>query len=132
MTPEPCSRCEAPTVAFTVPAELREHVDDVMAASICTDCLLLEPQDEPEATASPEDAEFGTLPFPDGEGGVATAIAVGLLESLALNRPAIEACLEYAEGQGADVFLALDRLAEADVNPSFDPARRKAQLENLL
>ena len=132
MTAVPCSRCEAPTVAFAVPTSLREHVDGATTASICTDCLLLEPLDDTDAAAPPDDADFGPLPFPDGEGGAASALAVGLLDSLALNRPAIEACLEYAERNGADVFLALDRLAAADVNPTFDPARRKAQLENLL
>ena len=132
MTPVPCPRCEAPTVAFAVPASLREHVDGASAASICTDCLLLEPLDDTDGSGALEPVEFDPLPFPDGEGGAAAALAVGLLDSLALNRPAIEACIEYAERDGVDVFLALDRLAEADVNPPFDPARRKAQLENLL
>ncbi|UWG49371.1 Uncharacterized protein AArcCO_0039 [Halalkaliarchaeum sp. AArc-CO] len=132
MTAVPCSRCEAPTVAFAVPTSLREHVDGATTASICTDCLLLESLDDTVEPAVPEHADFDPLPFPDGEAGAATALAVGLLDSLALNRPAIAASLEYAERNGADVFLALDRLAESDVNPSFDPAKRKAQLENLL
>ena len=132
MSPVSCPRCEAPTVAFAVPVALREYVDGASAASICIDCLLLEPLDDTVEPVVPEHAEFDPLPFSDGEGGAATALAVGLLDSLALNRSAIEACLEHAEREGADVFLALDRLAESDVNPSFDPAKRKAQLENLL
>lgn len=122
---------------------------------ICTDCLLLTPLPSPvgdsntdagstgltesgagtgdlDPTEAIHTVEFDPLPFPSGEGGVAVAIAVGLLDSLTLNRPAIEACVEHAEANGADVFLTLDRLADTDVNPTFDPSRRRAQLENLL
>lgn len=134
-SPVPCSRCESPARPFSVPAPLREHAPDgAPEASICVTCLALDTLSRDVDGPPVADAEFEPLPFPDGEGGVAVALAVGMLESLALNRPAIEACIDHAERNGADVFLVLDRLAapDADVDPSFDPARRKAQLENLL
>ncbi|MEF8780154.1 MAG: DUF6276 family protein [Haloferacaceae archaeon] len=134
MSPVPvsCPRCDSRSVVFPVPDSLREHAPDgESAASICPDCLTLAPVEGTDAEV-PDAAEFDRLPFPSGEGGAAVALAVGNLESLALNRPSIEACVEHAERSGADVFLALDRLADATVNPAFDPARRRAQLENLL
>lgn len=124
-----CPECGAPTVAFAVPADLREHAPGE-AAAICTRCLRVRPAD-----AGPADPEFRPLAefFPDGEAGVALALALGLLGSLALNRDAVESLLGRAERAGADPFLTLDRLAAAGrVDPHFDLPRRRDQLEQLL
>jgi len=63
----------------------------------------------------------------------ALALALGLLDSLALRRDAIDDCCSYAERAGADVLLTLDRLAGADgLDPHFDIERRRHQLAELL
>jgi len=87
----------------------------------------VDPDDAPLAGAAPPDA------IPPGEAGAALLLAVGYLDSVALNRPAIQALVEHAEAAGADVFLALDRLAaEGSVDAHADLARRGRQLESML
>lgn len=123
-----CDECGGPAVAYEVPESLREHVDREYAAT-CTRCLTL------------SDAEFGGEPdfsnvsdeFPEGEAGAAMALALGLLDSLALNRAAIEGLLEAVERGGADPLLVLDRLSsQGNVRLHFDASRRRHQLEQLL
>lgn len=123
-----CPDCGAPTVAFAVPEDLREHVDGEPGMAICTGCLDLRPA-EPAA-----DPAFSAIDesFPTGEAAVPMALALGLLDSLALNRSAIETLLERAETAGADPFLVMDRLAERDVRPDYGLQRRRHQLEQLL
>ena len=61
------------------------------------------------------------------------AVAVGLLDSLALHRPALEELLGAAERAGVDPLLVLDRLhAQGGVQPGFDLDRRRHQLQQLL
>jgi hypothetical protein len=56
-----------------------------------------------------------------------------LLDSLALNRAAIESLVAFLEAEGVDLFLTLDRLLESpDVEPYVDLARRRDQLAQLL
>lgn len=129
-----CPDCGAPVVAFTVPESLREYApaDD---AVLCTRCLRTAPatDDQPEP-AAPDDADFAAVDetFPSGRAGVAFALAVGKLGSLALERSAIEALCETAEREGADVWLALDRLSRVErLEPHFDIARRTEQLSSF-
>ncbi|SDZ96401.1 hypothetical protein SAMN04488065_1453 [Haloplanus vescus] len=127
----PCSACGARSIAFTVPADLRAHAPgEGAAATICSRCLRTQPADEGAA-----DPEFDAIlpAFPSGEAGAALALALGLLDSLALRRDGIDDCCSYAERAGADVLLTLDRLVDAeDVEPHVDLSRRRHQLAELL
>ena len=125
-----CPDCGGETVAFAVSDSLREHAPDGSAhAALCSVCLRVHPEDGSAAS------DFSAVidGFPDGEGGVALALLLGKLDSLALNRAEIEALVERAERAGVDVLLALDRLAVAGtVEPHFDIDRRRPQLEQIL
>ncbi|WP_435067393.1 DUF6276 family protein [Haloplanus sp. C73] len=124
-----CSACGGRTVAFAVPAELRPHAPGEFA-TICTHCLRTGASDEAPADPSFDDIHPA---FPSGEAGGALAVALGLLDSLALRRTAIDDCCSYAERAGADVLLTLDRLVEADdVEPHVDLSRRRHQLAEML
>lgn len=123
-----CPDCGASSVAFAVPDDLREHVDGEPGMAICTRCLNLQPA---EPVENPAFSEIDKS-FPAGEAAVPMALALGLLDSLALNRSAIETLLERAETAGADPFLVMDRLAEGDVRPNYGLERRRHQLEQLL
>ncbi|WP_430504315.1 DUF6276 family protein [Haloparvum sp. PAK95] len=133
-----CPDCGGDVVAFAVPPAIREHAPADEAA-ICVDCLAVHPVTDldvsTEETADatiPADADFSALDpaCPGGRAGVAFALALGKLDSLALNREAITELLEYAETAGADVFLALDRLEAPAADVDLD--RRAAQLRELL
>lgn len=133
-----CS-CDVSPVVFAIPGDLRTYApggDEI--AAICPRCLALAPAPvdgepgEPDPAREPDFARVSDA-FPDGEGGVALALALGLLESLATNRRGIEACLERAERAGADPLLTIDRLlADPSVDPAIDLERRRPQLESLL
>ncbi|MFB6219869.1 MAG: DUF6276 family protein [Halolamina sp.] len=122
-----CPECGAPAVAFTVPESLREHAP-ADRTGICSRCL------ETFPVSDAADADFSAVheSFPSGRAGVAFALALGKLGSLALERAAIEELCETAEREGADVRLALDRLSRADnLEPHFDIARRTEQLASF-
>ena len=128
-----CPACGARVVAFAVPPELREHApaDD---AAICSRCLEIVAASGIDDVSPPEDADFTAIheSFPGGRGGVAFALALGKLDSLALNRAAIEELCEAAERAGTDVPLALERLAGAEeLEPPFDIGRRSQQLASF-
>ncbi|WP_313691492.1 DUF6276 family protein [Halorarum halobium] len=135
-----CPDCEVPPVAFAVPETLREHAPEgASTAAICPRCLRVSPVDAEEAAAdagviSDETPDFGRIDdsFPGGEGGVAFALLLGKLPSLALEKDAIATLREHAEAAGVDVALTLDRLIGADPNPQFDLERRTSQLDSLL
>ena len=127
-----CPECDAGTVVFEVPADLRKFAPDEAAiAAICTACLSVASAPDAEP-----DADFSRVidAFPEGEAGAAMALAVGLLvESLALNREAVAALLERVQEGGADPWLVLERLAAApgvDADADLDRVRR--QLDQLL
>jgi hypothetical protein len=127
-----CPKCGTAMVAFDVPAEYRTHLPTSAAhAALCPACLAFEPAD-----AAPPDPRYDRLSdaFPThAEGAVPLAIAVGLLDSLALHRDDIEALLGAAERAGVDPLLVLDRLAaQGAVQPRFDLDRRRHQLQQLL
>jgi len=127
-----CPACDAPVVAFTVPDELREYAP-ADAAAICTRCLRTTSADA--AGVTPDSApDFSAISdaFPSGRAGVAFALLLGKLDSLALERAAIETLCEAAERAGADVRLALDRLAQEErLEPHFDLPRRTQQLASF-
>lgn len=127
-----CPACDASVVAFAVPDALREYAP-ADAAAICTHCLRTTSADAAGVTPD-ADPDFSTISdaFPSGRAGVAFALVLGKLDSLALERAAIETLCEAAERAGADVRLALDRLAgEDDLDPHFDLSRRTQQLESF-
>ncbi len=120
-------------VAFTVPAALRKHAPATESA-ICSSCLRTVAASEAGVDDVPENADFSAIheSFPTGRGGVAFALALGKLDSLALERAAIEELCEAAERAGVDVRLALERLAEVDeLDPPFDIGRRSQQLASF-
>lgn len=119
-------------VAFDVPLEYREHVPESSAhAALCPACLAFASVD-----AAPGEPRFDRMSdaFPTNEAAaVPLAIAVGLLDSLALHRAALEDLFVDAERAGVDPLLVLDRLhAQGGVQPEFDVDRRRHQLQQLL
>ena len=130
-----CPACDAPVIAFAVPTALREHAP-AAGSAICSVCLRTVAASEAgvDDAPAPEDADFSAIheSFPTGEGAVAFALALGKLDSLALERAAIEELCEAAERAGVDVRLALERLAEVDeLDPPFDIGRRSQQLASF-
>lgn len=129
MSSPDCPDCGADSVAVAVPESLADYADGP-AVALCSRCLRTRAVED--GAAEPTfDAVVGA--FPDGEAGVAVALALGKLGSLALNRTEIVALCEHAERAGADVLLTLDRLAAAgSVEPHFDIDRRRSQLRDFL
>lgn len=126
-----CPNCRAPTVVFDVPPEYRPHApEESDRAALCPECLTL------VAADGPADPRFDRISsaFPsDADAAVPLALAIGLLDSLALNRSAIRALIPAAEAAGADPLLLLDRLhVQGGVDPDFDISRRRHQLEQFL
>jgi len=135
-----CPVCGAHTVAFAVPSALRDHAPESSAyVAICSTCLRTHAVDSDDAGdgdgAGDAEPDFQLVhdSFPGGEAGAALALALGLLDALALRRDAIDDCCSYAERAGADVLLTLDRLAiDDELDPHFDVERRRHQLAELL
>jgi hypothetical protein len=125
-----CPACGGHTVAFDPPAELRDHAPgSASRAALCATCLRTHPAD------GDADGDLSTVhpAFPTGEGGAALALALGLLDSLALRRADIDDCCSFAERAGVDVLLTLDRLAAGDgIDPHVDIERRGRQLADVL
>jgi len=142
-----CPHCDTAVVTFHVPEDLRSHApEEATTASICPGCLVVgavegdgvADPDEDAAAAGDAAPEFDRVhgSFPDGEGGVAFALLIGTLPSIALHRESASALRERAEREGVDTALAFDRLVEAvheaDIVPEFDLERRVRQLDSLL
>lgn len=126
-----CPDCRARAVVFDVPAAHRPHVPgEADRAALCPECLTL------VATEAPPEPRFDRISsaFPTEEAAaVPLAIAIGLLDSLALHRAALQELIPAAERAGADPLLLLDRLhVQGGVDPAFDIDRRREQLEQLL
>lgn len=126
-----CPNCGAEVVAFAVPSDLQEFAPDGRAVAICTVCLATTP-----VHAGESDPDFDRIndAFPEGRGGIAMALAIGLLvESLALNREAIGELLAHVQDEGADPWLVLERLeASPTIDPDVDLDRVRRQLDQLL
>lgn len=130
-----CIECEGETTAFTVPEEFRDVLPkNAGAAAVCTSCLTLQPPAPEETRHDDPDLTQISDAFPaNPEAAVPMAIAVGLLESLALNRSKIERLLEHVEQTGNDPLLVLDRLAtDPQLDPAMDLRGRRRQLEQLM
>jgi len=134
--PDRCPACDHELVRVSVPADIREYAPEAAAVvGSCPRCLRVVPLDAP-ADSVADDSPAGPEPpdaIPPGEGGTALLLAIGCLDSVALNRPAIQALVEHAERAGVDAFLALDRLAaDESVDAHVDLTRRRRQLESML
>ncbi|WP_435076320.1 DUF6276 family protein [Halococcus sp. AFM35] len=120
-----CPDCGAATVAFAVPDDLRELFDEP-AAALCTRCLVLHSVES--ADANPDFAAVSD-DFPTDAAAVPMALTVGLLDSLALHRGAVETLLERVERKGTDPLLVLDRLAsDPSLDPNIDLTTRRRQV----
>jgi hypothetical protein len=131
-----CPTCDRELTRIAVPDAVRAHApEEAAAVGSCPRCLRTIPLGG-SADADADGPISGAAPpaaIPPGEGGAALLLAVGYLGSVALNRPAIGALVAHAERSGADVFLALDRLAGDDSVDAFvDLERRRRQLESML
>lgn len=129
-----CPSCQTEMVVFEVPADYREHAPDGQAdAGICPECLVLVAADDPDA--ADQDPRFDRISdaFPtEPPGAVPLTLALGLLDSLALNRRDIEELLADAEAAGVDALLVIDRLhTQGGVQPAYDLDRRRHQIEQL-
>ena len=134
--PDRCPACDRELVRVSVPEEVREHAPETATVvGSCPRCLRTVALDG-SVDAGGDDPLTGPAPpdaIPPGDGGTALLLAVGLLDSVALNRPAIQALVEHAEAAGADAFLTLDRLAaDESVDAHTDLGRRRRQLESML
>jgi hypothetical protein len=143
-----CPACGEPTEGFAVPDTLTDYApDDADAVAVCTSCLHVAPPAEPSASApvqessAPADGEPGGPPdtrrisdaLPPDEGpALGVLLAVDLLDSLASNRPAVEALVTVLEREGVDPVLTFERLADdPGLSPRVDLRRRSRQLEQL-
>ena len=127
-----CPDCGSQTVGFVVPDDLQQLIPaDERALALCTSCLTLHPTSDDDTTLEPEFAVVSDA-FPTGEVGISMALAVGLLDSLALYRAEIETLLERVERAGTDPLLVLDRLAmDPALDPRADLRRRRGQVEQF-
>lgn len=125
-----CPDCGNETVAFAVPDEHRDLVpDEGERFALCTTCLALHPAMDPDP--NPDFAAVSDA-FPTGAAAVPMALAVGLLDSLALHRSDVEALLRRVESAGADPLLVLDRLAaDPTLDPQVDLDTRRRQVEQF-
>lgn len=128
-----CTACGTRTVSFAVPPTLRDHAP-ADRVGFCPSCLSLTAAAEGDAPSASE-ADFSRVieAFPEGEAGAAMALAVGLLvDSLVLNRDAIESLFEAVSDAGEDPWLVLERLHVAgSVQPNADLEKARHQLEQL-
>jgi hypothetical protein len=124
-----CPACGHAVVVFRVPSALRDHAPGETTA-ICTRCLALIP-----ASETADDPDFSSIigAFPEGDAGAAMALCVGLaVDSLALNRAAVDDCMAYVSDLGVDPWLVLERLAASGaVQPDIDLGRARRQLRQL-
>lgn len=130
-----CTECGRGLVGFTVPEDLREYLpENASAAGVCISCLTLQPPTEDTPTPpDPDMTQVSEALTEDPDVAIPMIITVGLLESLALNRPQIERLIDRVEREGADPMLILEDLAtDPSLNPAIDIEGRQRQLQQLL
>lgn len=142
--PSDCPACDTQLVTIAVPEDFQEFAPDESAtAGICPECLTVTATDGDSVAGgdsttdrtADSDPYFGRIvdTFPDGEAGVALALLIGKLPSLAVEKDAVSALRDRAEAAGADVVLTLDRLVGAtNVDPHFSLERKVVQMEQLV
>lgn len=127
-----CDRCRGETVVRPTPDDVPVD-DETRIVRVCTRCLAVTP-----AAGEPVDREWdpaevsAALPS-DPDAAVGVAVLVTLLDSLALNRRAIERAVAGLDAAGVDSLLTLERIeADERLEPIIDLPRRRAQLAQLL
>ncbi len=152
-----CTRCQAETVAFSLPSTYRDpallpdgfaDVDGhghrrepaLHRATICPRCLTVRagPVDAECDESGPSALEGDRVDriastFPrDADAAVPLALALACCESMAHNREPLSALLECVERAGVDPLLTIDRLLDdPSIEPAVDLERRRHQLEQL-
>lgn len=116
-----------------VPPDLQEYLPDARPGlALCEHCLTVMPVDGPPADLPSFTSVSEALPR-DPERAVPVVLMLALLDSLALYRTELDALATVAERRGIDPLLVLDRLAnDASLEPTFDIARRRDQLAQVL
>jgi hypothetical protein len=125
-----CPVCNAAVVTFDVPEEYQGHLPaETDHAGLCSRCLRLHPAEE-----GGDDFEQLGEEFPQAEEvAVPMAIAIGLLDSLALNRREIEELLDVVINHGVDPILVVDRLqTQGSTDPAVDLNKRMQQFQQLM
>jgi hypothetical protein len=128
-----CPDCGGETVSVPLSEDLRGLVPgEEPGVALCTRCLGISP--DPDPGDGVPDLQRVSQSFPSNpDAAVPVALAVGLLEHLALYRSEVADLLARAERAGSDPLLVLDRLAaDPDLDPAVDLAGRRRQLEQLL
>lgn len=128
-----CPACGAATVTADVPNPVRAHVpENAERIAICTTCLSLTQTTEPIPDAPAFERISNAFPA-DQDSAVAVAVLVNLLDSLVLNRDAIQSLVDDLEASGTDVFLVIDRLvADPSLDPAVDLERRRPQVQQFV
>jgi len=126
-----CPNCDTATVRGPVPDAYREFApEESVGVAACPLCLTVTPCSAPSSTP---DWTTVSDALPADERAVGVLLLVGLLDSLATNRAAIESLLATLEGDGVDAFATIDRLAaDRTLDPTVALERRRHQLEQLL
>jgi len=130
-----CTECGRGLLGFTVPEDLRQYLpENASAAAVCLSCLTLQPPTNDLPTPeSPDFTQVSDALTDDPEVAIPMVIAVGLLDSLALNRTKIESLIERVEREGVDPMLVMEELArDPTLNPAIDIVGRRRQLQQLL
>jgi hypothetical protein len=132
-----CPACGGDRLTFVVPPSLRPYApDETSRAALCTTCLRVGPVDDAADPASAATTAVDWGPLPTGEAGVAMALLLGHLDSLALRRADVTELVDHVETAGGDPFATLDRLVELaatyGIDPYLDLKRRATQLQSML
>jgi hypothetical protein len=132
-----CPACTGERVGFVVPPSLRPYAPDESAgATLCTNCLRVEAAETGGRVDDDRAAAVDWDPLPTGEAGVAMALLLGHLDSLALRRADVTELVDHVETAGGDPFATLDRLVELaatyGIDPYLDLKRRATQLQSML
>jgi len=128
-----CPDCQKSVIPFDIPDAYQEHVPgESNRMAVCPQCLSLESSTDDPATLERLTDVSPSLPERT-DAVVPLILAIGLLDSFALNREGIEELLEAVEAEGIDPLIVLDRLAsDPDLDPAVDITRRRSQIEQVL
>ncbi len=99
----------------------------------CARCLRVNPAPGEPVDRAWEPGDISSALPADPDAAVAVGLLITFLDSLALNRDAVETVVDYLEQCGVDPLLALDRLGTAPLlAPDIDLDRRRHQLAQVL
>ncbi len=127
-----CDRCRGETVVRPTPEGV--PVDDITTiVRVCERCLSVTPAPGEAVDRDWDPLEVSPALPGDPDAAVRMAVLVTLLDSLALNRQAIERTVAELDAAGVDPLLALERIdADEHLDPFVDLPHRRVQLAQLL